>query len=260
MLRDGLSGLSTSHASGASSGVSWGRRPIEVLVVDQVPLFREGLGQRINGHPQLNLAGSTGSAQAAIRLADRARPDVLVVDAVLDPAAHLTGLLTALDQGLTALMLIREPYRTPRFVAAMRAAGVHGLVQRAALADHLIEAIRRTYADRRYLDPALGPLLDRADPAASADPRVPRRRPLSNREYEVLQLVADGLGNQAIADSMFVSVETVRSHIKSMLRKLEARDRAHAVAIGFRLGLLASSAELSIPVARRGRSVSNQVP
>lgn len=251
MLHRGLSGLSTSHAS----GVSWGRQPIGVLVVDQVPLFREGLGQRIAGHPQLNLVGSAGQAQAALTLADRVRPDVLVVDAVLDPAAHLISLLTALDQGLTALMLIREPYRTPRFVAAMRAAGVHGLVQRMAPPEHLIEAIRRTYADRRYLDPTLGPLIDRAD---AADPRAGRRRPLSNREYQVLQLVADGLGNQAIAESMFVSVETVRSHIKSMLRKLEARDRAHAVAIGFRLGLLASTAELPIPAGRRALSVSNQ--
>ena len=253
MLHKGLSGLSTSH----SSGVSWGRRPIGVLIVDQVPLFREGLGQRVVNHPQLNLLGCAGQAQAALKLADRVRPDVLVVDAVLDPAAHMIGLLTALDQGLTALMLIREPYRTPKFVAAMRAAGVHGLVQRMAPPDHLVEAIRRTHADRRYLDPTLGPLVDRAE---LVDPRVPRRRPLSNREYQVLQLVADGLSNQHIAESMFVSVETVRSHIKSMLRKLEARDRAHAVAIGFRLGLLASTEELPIPGVRRALSVSNQVP
>jgi DNA-binding NarL/FixJ family response regulator len=256
MLRDGLSGWSTSHAS----GVSWGQRPIGVLVVDQVPLFQEGLGQRIKAHPGLSLVGAVGQAQAAIRLADRVRADVLVVDAVLDPAAHLIGLLTALDQGLSALMLVREPYRTPRFVAAMRAAGVHGLVHRAAAPEHLLEAIRRTYADRRYLDPALAPLVDRADQGIGLDERTVRRRPLSNREYEVLHLVADGLSNQAIAESMYVSVETVRSHIKSMLRKLEARDRAHAVAIGFRLGLLASTAEVSIPVARRGLSVSNQVP
>ena len=67
------------------------------------------------------------------------------------------------------------------------------------------------------------------------------QQPLSRREYQVLQLIADGLENQAIAKILFVSVETVRTHVKSILRKLGARDRTHAVAVAFRTGVLTTS-------------------
>ncbi|HWC80106.1 MAG TPA: response regulator transcription factor [Pseudonocardiaceae bacterium] len=222
--------------------------PLGVLVVDQVPLFREGLAQRLRNQPGLNLLGSIGHPQGAVELCERVRPDVVVVDAVLDPHAHLVNLLARGNAGLTALMLVREPYRHARFVSAMQAAGVHGLILRSAPGDQVTEAIRRVHTDRRYLGPTLARV---AGPAEPAPPPGPRARRLSNREYQVLQLVADGLPNQAIAESLFVSVETVRTHIKSVLRKLEARDRAHAVAVAFRTGLLAAQDERArIPVAR----------
>ncbi|MGH3620877.1 MAG: response regulator transcription factor, partial [Sciscionella sp.] len=86
----------------------------------------------------------------------------------------------------------------------------------------------------RYLDPALSMLATSVD----ASTTLPSRQPLSPREYEVLRLIAEGLENQAIGKTLFVSVETVRTHVKSILRKLHARDRAHAVAVAFRTGVL----------------------
>jgi DNA-binding NarL/FixJ family response regulator len=76
------------------------------------------------------------------------------------------------------------------------------------------------------------------------------RQPLSQRELEVLRLVADGLENQAIADALFVSVETIRTHVKSILRKLASRDRTHAVAVAFRSGVLA--VDDVVPRSRNG--------
>src|SRR5207237_6080950 len=84
-------------------------------------------------------------------------------------------------------------------------------------------------------DPGLAPVL--AAPRARLV-SAPIPQPLSRREYQVLQLIADGLENQAIAKILFVSVETVRTHVKSILRKLAARDRTHAVAVAFRSGVL----------------------
>jgi DNA-binding NarL/FixJ family response regulator len=93
------------------------------------------------------------------------------------------------------------------------------------------------HAERRYLDAALAPVLT----APTDKPaRGQARQPLSRREYQVLQLIADGLENQAIATILFVSVETIRTHVKSILRKLASRDRTHAVAIAFRAGVLTS--------------------
>jgi DNA-binding NarL/FixJ family response regulator len=242
VLRDGmstqLSGLSAGRMSGGA-----GRAPIGVVLLDQTPLFREGLSQRILHEAGMTLVGATGHPNSAMRLRERSRTDVLVVDAMLDPGAHLVHLLTAADPALCALMLVREPFRTARFVSAMRSAGVHGLVPHSAPPELVIEAIRRTHADRRYLDPTLMPLLA----GVGATARSGGRGPLSNREFQVLQLVADGLPNQAIAQSLFVSVETVRTHIKGVLRKLGARDRAHAVAIGFRSGVLGAVTESPVP-------------
>jgi DNA-binding NarL/FixJ family response regulator len=260
MLREGSSThLSAGQPAAAAGARTIGQDVIGIALVDQVPLFREGLAQRLARAQGMQLMGATGHLHTALQLRDRASVDLLVVDAVLDPGGHLAQLLIGANERLSVLVLIREPFRTGRFVAAMQAAGVHGLALRCAPPDRILEAIRRTHADRRYLDPALAPLVGRS-PAEAARVQaqaqgMPPRRALSNREYQVLQLVADGLPNQAIADTLFVSVETVRTHIKNVLRKLEARDRAHAVALGFRAGLLVPEPERFGPAAELGRRI-----
>lgn len=208
-----------------------------VAVVDQTPLFREGLCGRVRREPGMRLAGAGGRPVELPQ--DRLSVDVLVLDAGLDPCGHLARRLTAANRALTVVVLVREPYRTGKVVTAMLAAGVHGLVWHAAPPERILEAIRRARTDGRYVDPTLASLLPVGKP-------VPPRRVLSNREYQVLQLIADGLSNQGVADALMLSVETVRTHIKGLLRKLAARDRAHAVACGFRLGLLGEQ----VPAAR----------
>jgi DNA-binding NarL/FixJ family response regulator len=112
-------------------------------------------------------------------------------------------------------------------------AGVRGLVPRSAESAEVVEAIVRTHRDRAYLHPSLEPM------AAGRTGENGPRRALSRREFEVLHLVADGLENQSVADELYLSVETVRTHIKNILRKLQARDRTHAVSLAYRAGLLA---------------------
>lgn len=225
-----------------------GRRPVGVVVVDPVPVFREGLAGLFDRTPGIRLLGLTGNLHTAVSLGERVRPDVVLVDAVLDPRCHLGQLLTASDESCAVLSVVREPLRTPRFVAAAQAAGVQGLVLRSAEPPQLVEAIRRTHLERRYLDPELAALAT----GLGTRRTVTARQPLSRREYQVLQLISDGLENQAIAKTLVVSVETIRTHVKSILRKLHARDRAHAVAVAFRLGVLVAHRETAteVPAAR----------
>jgi len=218
--------------------------PLGVAVVDEMPLFREGLSVRVLRDPGMRLVGVTGRPDAGVLLRARLAVDVLVLDAVLDPRGYLARRVIAANAGLTVVVLVREPYRTTQFIAVMRAAGVHGLVEHSSPPDRIMEAIRRATVEGRYVDPSLAGLASDALGASAG-------RPLSRREDEVLRLIADGPSNQGIADALVVSVETVRTHIKSLLRKLSAWDRAHAVAVGFRLGLLAPpEVEVVIPVAR----------
>lgn len=222
--------LQKASPSGAAGWTPTVDRKVTVAVVDQTPLFREGLCGRVSRDPGMRLANVTG--QPVALLGDRLPVDVLVLDAMLDPRGALVRRLTGTNRGLTVVVLVREPYRTSQFLTAMLAAGVHGLVPHASSPDRILEAIRRSKAEGCYLDPTLAPLV-------AAEPAPRSRWPgLSNREFQVLQLIANGLSNQGVADALVLSVETVRTHIKGLLRKLDARDRAHAVARGFRLGLL----------------------
>jgi DNA-binding NarL/FixJ family response regulator len=240
----------------APSGAWPARKPTGVLVIDPIPLFRDGLSALVERTPGVRLLGVTANMHSAITLADRLHPDVVLVDAVLDPRCHLAQLLINADETLTVLSMVREPLRNPRYVAAALAAGVHGLVLRTAEAPQLLDAIRRTHLERRYLDPDLAALAT----GLGVRHTVTARQPLSRREYQVLQLISDGLENQAVARTLFVSVETIRTHVKSILRKLHARDRAHAVAVAFRLGVLVAHRETAASEVPAGRPTTAPLP
>jgi DNA-binding NarL/FixJ family response regulator len=246
--------------SSRQPGGAWtARRPTDVLVIDPVPLFRDGLAALIERTPGVRLVGVTANMHAAVALCERLHPDVVMVDAVLDPRCHLAQLLTSTDDPCNVLSVVREPLRVPRYVAAALSAGIQGLVLRSAEPAQMVDAIRRTHLERRYLDPELAALAT----GLGVRHTVTARQPLSRREYQVLQLISDGLENQAIAKALFVSVETIRTHVKSILRKLHARDRAHAVAVAFRLGVLVAHRETGpadVPAARTPAATGQQVP
>jgi DNA-binding NarL/FixJ family response regulator len=134
--------------------------------------------------------------------------------------------------------VLRDAHCTAEFAQRVFRRGARGVVPRHAEPAQIVQAIHNTPISRRYVDPTLAPLLAAAD----TDGQPPACM-LTRREFEVLQLIADGLENRAIASALFVSVETVRTHIKGMLRKLGARDRAHAVAISYRIGLLVAGTD-----------------
>lgn len=209
---------------------------IAVALVDSVPLFRDGLSALVRRTPGMRWVGAAERPTAALQLHERFRPDVMVIDSGLDPRGHLCHMLAA-QNGTGLLVLVQEAHRNTQYVAAALAAGVHGLVLRTAEPNQVTEAIRAVHEERRYLDAKLAPVL--AAPRAKLKHwPEPTQQPLSRREHQVLHLIADGLENQSIAKVLFVSVETVRTHVKSILRKLGARDRTHAVAVAFRTGVL----------------------
>jgi len=222
-------------------------RSLGVAAVDPVPFCREGLSSIVQRTPGLHWAGHTGNPHAALQLAEQVHPDVILLDSGLDPHGHLTKLLVAGDPALLVIVMVREAHKNPAFLQSAMLAGAHGALPRNAEARRLVETIRRAHLDRRFLDPALAPLAaPQRQGLRGGDNLVAARRPrmpLSRREYQVLQLVAEGLENAAIAKLLYLSVETVRTHVKSILRKLSARDRTHAVTIAFRNGILIAQTE-----------------
>jgi DNA-binding NarL/FixJ family response regulator len=206
---------------------------VGVALIDGTPLVREGLSALIHRTPGMRWIGAAESAALGQRLCERLRPNVVLVDAALDPRGHLAQTLTAGNREIAVVLLIDDAHRTTQYISGAFTAGVRGVIRRSAQPTELLRAIQAVHLDGRYLDPTLAPAL------AGPTQRPPQpRQALSRREHQVLQLIADGLENQAIADLLFVSVETVRTHVKSILRKLSSRDRTHAVAVAFRSGVL----------------------
>ncbi|EWC60376.1 two-component system response regulator [Actinokineospora spheciospongiae] len=210
---------------------------LSLALVDGVPMFREGLSALVLRTKGLRWLGATDTPQGALQFAERYRPDVVLIDSGLDPRQHLSHTLSGANPDLAILILVRDGHRTTQYVATAIAAGVHGVLLRSAEPPQLLEAISATHRDRRYVDPALAATVA-APRARLAQVGETEQQPLSRREFQVLQLIADGLENQAIAKILYVSVETVRTHVKSILRKLSARDRTHAVAVAFKIGVL----------------------
>ncbi len=216
-----------------------GQAGLGIVLVDGVPLFREGLSALVMRTPGLRWLGATDTPQGAVAMVERFRPTVALVDSGLDPRHHLSHMLTAGHPDLTMLILVRDAHRTTHYVATALASGVHGVILRSAEPPQVVEALHALHRDRRYVDPALAQTV--AAPRAKLAWLSETTQPLSRREFQVLQLIADGLENQAIAKILYVSVETIRTHVKSILRKLSARDRTHAVAVAFRAGVLSTS-------------------
>ena len=203
-------------------------QPIRVVLVDDHPVLRHGLDLLLRGRG-IDIVGQAGSAAAAWATLERQRADVVVLD---------LGLPDAPGDELCRRLLERDPERGLLIYTSagddgdLRRAldcGAQGYLLKSASTEELVEAIRAVARGEGYLDPRLGPLLLARHSEA-------RTGVLSDREREVLGLLAHGLTGEAIAERLDLAPETVRTHLRNAMKKLPASTRAHAVAVAARRG------------------------
>lgn len=213
---------------------------LRILVVADYPLARAGLAALLGGLDDLLVVGQATADAAWSTVIDDLAPDVVV----LDLAAADEEALERLERGLAArpglatVALMAGAQADGDTLAEVLGAGARGYLPREASGEELAAAIRAAAAGFLVLSPALAaPLLERAldrpRPAAAG-----LEEPLTPREREVLQALAGGLTNRAIARRLNVSENTVKFHVSSILTKLDAASRAEAVALAARRGLL----------------------
>ncbi len=210
-------------------------RPIRILIVDDHRVVREGLRAMLRRQPGVEVVGEASSKEEALVGAERLRPDVAVVDVRLgrDSGLELCRLLQERVPEVKTVVL--TVYEDEQYVLEALRCGARGYLLKKATDEDLARAFQQVMEGEVVVDPSLS---GRLAMRVARGEKGKNRYGLSHRELEVLRGVVDGLSNQKIAERLFIGEETVRTHMKSILKKLGAEDRAHAVSIALREGLL----------------------
>jgi DNA-binding NarL/FixJ family response regulator len=216
---------------------------IRLLIVDDHPVVRDGLTGMFASAPDVEVVGQAGDGGEAVRLAQALRPDVILMDLRMPGMDGVAAITELARQGHAARVLVLTTYDTDSYVLPAIEAGATGYLLKDAPRDELLRAVRAAARGQAVLAPTVAArLMNRLrDPASGQDaPSHPGWEPLSQRELEILELVAAGTTNREAAARLFISEATVKTHLLHIYAKLGVNDRAAAVATGYQRGLLGS--------------------
>ena len=215
---------------------------IRLLLVDDQALFREGLRTLLSLHEDLQVVGEAGNGLEALAAADALRPDVVLMDLrmpILDGVATTRRLLAAHP---TTRVIVVTTFDDDELVFDGLRAGAVGYLLKDVSSDKLVEAIRAAARGESFLQPSIAAKVlaefNRLERSATPPPPPPLAEPLSERELEILRLVAAGDSNKEIAAALYITEGTVKNHVTNILGKLDARDRTQAALRGRELGLI----------------------
>ncbi|MBB5775364.1 response regulator [Nonomuraea jabiensis] len=204
--------------------------PIRLLIADDHPIVRDGIRGMFAGDPDFEVLGEAGDGAQIIELARALAPDVILMDLRMPRMDGVAAIKELARLGIAARVLVLTTYDTDRDVLPAIEAGATGYLLKDTGRDELVRAVRTAAQGEAVLSPSVATRL-LGQVRAPADP-------LSARELEVLQLIADGATNREVATRLFISEATVKSHVLHIYTKLGVNDRAAAVAVAFRRGLL----------------------
>jgi DNA-binding NarL/FixJ family response regulator len=216
--------------------------PIRVLLVDDQQLVRIGFRMILQDEPDITVVGEAKDGQAAVEAAAQLQPDVIVMDIrmpVMDGVEATRRLVH--DGGGSWRVLILSTFDADEYVVEALRAGASGFVLKDVQPAEFAQAIRTIAAGDALLAPSVTrQLLDRFRDRLPVPPgeRHERLRELTERELEVLKLVARGLSNREIAERLVLAEPTVKTHVSHALLKLDLRDRAQAVVFAYETGLV----------------------
>jgi DNA-binding NarL/FixJ family response regulator len=216
---------------------------IRVLVVDDQELVRTGFAMILNHQSDLEVVGEASDGAQAVELTRTLKPDIVLMDLrmpVMD-GVEATRRITAMATDAPVRVLVLTTFDDDESVYAALRAGASGFMLKDVPARELANSIRVVAAGQSLFAPSVTRrVIERFVERRTTDRDLQRRADLlSEREREVLRWVSRGLSNAEIGDRLFVSEATVKSHVSHILTKLEARDRAQAVAFAYEAGLIA---------------------
>ncbi|HEV2636851.1 MAG TPA: response regulator transcription factor [Actinocrinis sp.] len=232
---NGSAGGRASGGSGYRGSVPGGENEtvgtIGLLIVDDHPVVRDGLRGMFTDAPGFTVLGEAADGLQALALAESLRPDVVLMDLRMPNLNGVAAITRMAERGLTARVLVLTTYDTDSDVLPAIDAGATGYLLKDAPRDELFRAVRAAARGESVLSPSVATRL-------LHQMRSPAKEGLSQRELEVLALIAQGSTNREAAVRLFISEATVKTHLLHAYAKLGVKDRAAAVAAAFERGLL----------------------
>jgi DNA-binding NarL/FixJ family response regulator len=201
---------------------------IRILIVDDHVMIRLGLIGALSSEPGMEVVGQARDGSEAIELHAKLAPDITLMDGILPDMHGVDVTREILTNNPSAKIILISINETAEDVRRALDAGVRGYVPKSCEQDTITEAIRSVFAGKDFLPPQIARRLAERNAVVG----------LSNREVEVLRLVAKGKANKEIAAELALSGDTVKTHITHLMRKLGAADRAHAVTLAIEQGFL----------------------
>jgi DNA-binding NarL/FixJ family response regulator len=217
---------------------------ITTFIADDQAMVRQGFGALLSAQSDISVVGDAANGRDAVRLVQSLAPDVVLMDVRMPELNGLDAAREILARDTSTKVLMLTTFDIDDYVYAALRAGASGFLLKDAPADELVRAVRVVAAGDALLAPSITRRMiadlvsRRAAPRRSAD-ELARLTP---RETEVLELLARGISNAEIAAALFVSEETVKTHVGKVFAKLGLRDRAQAVVMAYETGLVSPSA------------------
>lgn len=205
-------------------------KQIRVLTVDDHHLMRRGIAGEVNEQPDMKVVAEAVNGKEAVVVFRTHRPDVTLMDLRMPEASGLQGMIEIRKEFPDARFIVLTTVAGDIQVVRAFEAGARGYLLKNLLRTELVETIRAVHAGKKKVPPEVAQLL--ADHFTEDD--------LTGREIEILQGVAKGNSNKIVADHLNISENTVKNHVKSILSKLDANDRTHAVVIALQRGIIES--------------------
>jgi len=201
---------------------------IRILAADDHPLLRKGIAALVNGEPDMKLIAEASNGEDAIEKFRLHRPDVTLMDLQMPGLNGIEAISRIVGEFPGARIIVLTTYKGDAQVTGALRAGARAYLLKANVHLELLEVIRIVFEGRKRIPPEIASEL--AEHATEDE--------LSGREIEVLQLIATGNSNKMIADRLSIGEGTVKTHVANILSKLNANDRAHAVTIGLKRGII----------------------